>query len=65
MLGFAIVASTIANANRGKGQRPYEVKDFMPDFEKLTKTQTTDEMIQFAEMMTIAMGGKDLRKKKK
>ena len=64
MLGFAIVASTIANANRGKGQRPYEIKDFMPDFEKTTKTQSVEEMIQFAEMMTLGLGGKDLRKKK-
>ena len=25
-----LIASTIANANRAKGQKPYEVKDFMP-----------------------------------
>lgn len=31
-LGFAIVAQTIANANRGKGQRAFKVDDFLPQF---------------------------------
>lgn len=32
-LRAGIVASTIANAHRGKEGRPYTPQDFMPDFE--------------------------------
>lgn len=59
-LGFAIVASVIANVNRSKGQSAYKAKDFMPKFED-TEPQSVDQMLQFAEMITIGMGGKDLR----
>ena len=31
-LRAGIVASTIANVNRGKGKRAYTPKDFMPDY---------------------------------
>jgi hypothetical protein len=58
-LGHAITASTVANANRGKGAKNYKPADFMPTFKK--KQQTVDEMLQFAQMMTISMGGQDLR----
>ena len=58
-LGHAITASTIANVNRGKGKKAHEVSDFMPKFEK--QRQSVDEMLQFAEMMTVAYGGKDNR----
>jgi hypothetical protein len=58
-LGHAITASTIANVNRGKGQRAYKVDEFMPKFEK--QDQTPDEMIQVAQMFTVGLGGKDLR----
>jgi hypothetical protein len=58
-LGHAITASTIANVNRGKGRKAYDVEDFMPKFEK--QNQTADEMIQLAAMYTGAMGGSDLR----
>jgi hypothetical protein len=60
-LGSAIVASTVANVNRGKGKKAFEVDDFMPRFEPTKKEQTTDEMIQMAAMFTAAAGGKDLR----
>lgn len=33
-LGFGIVASTIANANRGKNTRAYKPVDFMPKFDR-------------------------------
>jgi hypothetical protein len=59
-LGHAIVASTIANVNRGKNKKTYKPEDFMPQFE--SKRQTVDEMLQFASMMTVGLGGKDLRK---
>jgi len=61
-VGHAITASTVANVNRGKGQKAYEVQDFMPTMGK-KEPQTQAEMIQFAEMFTIALGGKDLRNK--
>jgi len=59
-LGHAITASTIANVNRQKGQRAHKVDEFMPKFER-KKVQYTDEMLQIAQMMTIGLGGKDLR----
>lgn len=56
-LGHAITAATIANANRGKkGGKPAKPEDFMPKFGK-RKGQTVEEQIQFAAMMTAAMGG--------
>ena len=52
-LGHAITASTIANVNRPKGQKPYSTEDFMPKFR--TQTQTPDEMMQVAKMFTAAL----------
>ena len=60
-LGHAITSKTIADVNRGKGQKAYKVSDFMPNLGE-KKKQTVDEMIQFAQVVTIGMGGKDLRK---
>jgi hypothetical protein len=54
-IGHAITAATVSNVNRGKGKKPAKVEDFMPRFGK--KTQTVEEQIQFAAMMTAAMGG--------
>jgi len=59
-LGHAITSATIANVNRGKG-KALQPKDFMPVFQSAKKEQTPEEMLQFAQMMTIAMGGQDLR----
>lgn len=42
-LHAGIVASTIANANRVKGQRPFRPGDFMPDFEP-KPPQTGEQM---------------------
>ena len=58
-IGHAITASTVANIHRAKGQRAYKIEEFMPKFEKTE--QSVDEMIQVAQMLTIGMGGKDLR----
>ncbi len=58
-LRSAIVATNIANGNRAKGQKPYKIEDFMPKFEK--KSQSREEMIQVAAMMTAALGGQDRR----
>ena len=59
-LGSAIVAQTVANFHKGKGQQAYKTKDFMPDF-KPKKPQTTEEMIGLAEQITAFHGGKDKR----
>ncbi len=56
-LGHAITASTIANANRQKGHKPYKVEEFMPKFKQEEK-QSVDQMIQLASMFTVASGGK-------
>jgi len=61
-VGHAITASTVANVNREKSKKAYEVSDFMPTMGK-KEPQTPAEMIQFAEMFTIALGGKDIRDK--
>jgi hypothetical protein len=58
-LGDAITASTVANVNRGKGQKPYKVEDFMPKFEK--KEQSIDQMVQIAAIVTASLGGQDMR----
>ena len=54
--GHAITASTIANRLRNKGERAYKAEEFMPKFEK-KEAQSVDEMLQFAQMMTIGLGG--------
>ena len=58
-IGHAITAQTIANANRQKGKKPYKVKDFMPQFER--QEQSVEEMVQFAQVMTLGLGGEDRR----
>lgn len=59
MLGHAITASTIANVNRGKDQKAYSPKDFMPEWQQ--GDQGVNQQLQFAEMFTAALGGQDLR----
>ena len=59
-IGHAITATTVANANRGKGKKPAKVEDFMPVFGG-KREQTVDEQISFAAMMTAALGGVDQR----
>ena len=61
-IGHAITSKTIADVNRPKGAQAYKISDFIPRLEK-KKEQTPDEMIQIAHMITIGMGGKDLRNK--
>jgi hypothetical protein len=54
-LRMGIVASTIANANRGKGQKAYKPTDFIPDFEPETEEQAQARLM--AKAMA-ALGGK-------
>lgn len=55
-LGSAIVASTVANSNRGKGKKAAKMEDFMPKFER-PKEQTVEDQIHFAAILTAALGG--------
>ena len=62
-LRAGIISAVIANVNRGKGQKSYKPSDFMPEAIK-KKPQTWKEQKSIVEMLNIAFGGKDLRKKK-
>ena len=48
-LRAGIIASTIANVNRGKGQKAFMPSDFMPDFDRKPKQPMSDEQM-FAVM---------------
>lgn len=50
-LRSAIIACIIANVNRGKDQKPFEVSDFMPKFDPLEE-QTEEQMKLFLGMKT-------------
>ena len=63
-VGHALVASTIANVNRGKDQKAYEIEDFLPQYAEEKEDQTEEDMIAMAAMWTAAMGGEDKRKDK-
>ena len=54
-LRMGIVASTIANANRGKNQKPYKPQDFMPSFEPETEEQAAERLDSEGEA---ALGGR-------
>jgi hypothetical protein len=54
-LRAGIVASTIANANRGKNAKPFKPDDFMPRFEPETEEEAAAKFI--AKAMA-ALGGK-------
>jgi len=58
-MGHAMVCATIHNSNCTKKSELKNWTDFMP---KEKKVQSTEEMIEVAKMMTVAYGGKDLRK---
>ena len=58
-LGSAIVASTVANVNRGKNQNEFKPLDFVPQFHR--EEQGVNQQLQIAEMFTAALSGTDLR----
>ena len=67
MLGHAITATTIANVNRGKDQKPYKVEEFMPKLKYDTEEkpeQTVEDTVTAVKLLNITFGGKDLRKPK-
>ena len=51
----AVVASTIANVNRGKSTRPYEVQDFIIDYH--APEQTTNDTAGLLGMLSMYGGG--------
>lgn len=53
-LRMGIVASTVANVNRGKNQKAFKPTDFMPSFEPETEEQAAERMIAKARA---ALGG--------
>lgn len=59
-LRAGIVASTIANVNRGRATPPFRPKDFMPEFRLRTpeRVQTIEEQQQILGLMAVASGGK-------
>ena len=50
----ALVCSVIANVNRGKNQKAFNPKDFMP---KKKKVQTPQEMLEHVKVLHKALGG--------
>jgi len=59
-----IIASTIANVNRGKKKKAFKPVDFMPKEDDRGEKKTWREQLAWVEMINAALGGKDLRKKK-
>jgi hypothetical protein len=53
--GHAQTAAMIYNVHRGEKDKPIKVEDLMPKEPK--PPQTASQMKQFAEMMTIGLGG--------
>lgn len=51
----AIVAATVANANRGKG-KPATPADFIPTWDRKPE-QTVEEMVAIAYALNAALGG--------
>jgi len=54
-LRMGIIASTIANANRGKNSKPFKPQDFMPKFEPETEEDAQARLM--AKAMS-ALGGR-------
>ena len=61
-LRAGIVASTIANVNRGRSTKPYRPRDFMPQFRprrrEPERIQTVEEQQHILGMLALASGGK-------
>lgn len=57
--GHAVTATVIANKLRKQGDKPFKVEEFMP---RVEKDQSVAEQLQIAEMLTVGLGGVDLRK---
>ena len=62
----AIIASTIANANRGKRGRAYKPEDFLPNWDRRTAEpageQTGEDHLRMIRALNKAMGGQEQRR---
>lgn len=66
-LRMAIIASTIANANRDpkKRRKPFKPEDFLPKFDRSQREpQSWQEQLKIVELLNVAFGGRDLRQSK-
>ncbi|WUI00202.1 DUF4035 domain-containing protein [Spirillospora sp. NBC_00431] len=57
----AIVAATVANANRGKKGRRFHLRDFIPKWDRRAR-QSWQQQLAVVEQLNAAFGGADLRK---
>lgn len=55
-----VLGSTMVNIWKGRGGKPAEIEDFIPDFTKNRgrKKQTWEDQKKIVEMMNAAFGGK-------
>lgn len=60
-LQAGIVASTIANVNRTRGQDPYSPLDFMPFSQQARPEQDWQDQLLLVEQLNVLFGGQDLR----
>lgn len=60
-LRSAIVAATVANANRSKDQQAYKIEDFMPKFEddEAEREPDWEAMLARVRGLNAAFGGED------
>lgn len=56
--GHAVTSQIIANRLRTKNEKAYSLDDFIP---KRKKPQSSEQQISIAQMITMGMGGQDLR----
>lgn len=57
-LHAGIIAATIANSNRGKGQAPYKPSQFIPKWDP--QPQAPEHMKMIARAITRQFGGKEV-----
>ncbi len=62
-LNAGIISATIANVNRGKNQKAYAPKDFMPEYGKKQRRKLTDPKAQQAYLRALAAMSKGKRGK--
>lgn len=53
----ALIASTVAAVNRGKGQRAPTVADFMPRWDRARVRKSPEELFKLALAANTALGG--------
>lgn len=61
---MGILASIFANIHRRRSQRAFRPQDFMPRYGvPRPERQTPEEQLRTVEMLNLAFGGRDLRKR--